>query len=253
MTPPAEDTKPALIDQFGANRIRKIRELKFDRPDIVGKELPEYLNYVKKEIHLRARGILYQAYEIGKLLHDVKYRLPHGEFDNWVAENVPFSKSTALNYMRLYKYCLGHTEIIEFFKPSVLYEICTPKFPKNFRKLLFENVTGVFDTSKKELLVVAFKWKKGVVTPKSPEVQKLLKNEKDIFEYNEYKSELKSMKKSLENNLEKFKYLNKMNSTHPFLNEEDNAKDDRYFEIEVMIEGFIGKINMMIESLRPKQ
>ena len=83
-----------------------------------------------------------------------------------------------MNFMRVYETCLGAPELVEYFDPSVLYEICRPSFPGDLRQELFANATGVYDVKYKELLEVAFKWKSGEINIGSPEVQDLLKRQK---------------------------------------------------------------------------
>lgn len=40
---------------------------------------------------------------IGELLQDQKSELKHGEFGQWIKQNLPFSQRTAQNYMRLHR------------------------------------------------------------------------------------------------------------------------------------------------------
>lgn len=43
------------------------------------------------------------AIEIGERLLEAKDLVPHGEWGNWLKQNVNYSQSTANNFMRLYK------------------------------------------------------------------------------------------------------------------------------------------------------
>lgn len=45
--------------------------------------------------------VLRSAVEIGKRLNEAKELVPHGEWGNWLKENVDYSQSTANNFMRL--------------------------------------------------------------------------------------------------------------------------------------------------------
>lgn len=49
------------------------------------------------------RLILEYAIEIGRRLHEAKSMLPHGEWGNWLREEVEFSQSTANNFMRMFE------------------------------------------------------------------------------------------------------------------------------------------------------
>jgi hypothetical protein len=51
----------------------------------------------------KARDALTHARMAGELLIEAKSLLKHGEWGNWLTENVSFSESTAQNYMRLAK------------------------------------------------------------------------------------------------------------------------------------------------------
>ena len=51
----------------------------------------------------KAQDALNHARMAGELLIEAKGLLKHGEWGNWLAENVSFSESTAQNYMRLAK------------------------------------------------------------------------------------------------------------------------------------------------------
>ena len=54
------------------------------------------------QIMRRARLSLEDAIKIGELLSEEKRKLQHGEWGNWINENLPFTASTAATYMRLY-------------------------------------------------------------------------------------------------------------------------------------------------------
>jgi hypothetical protein len=152
--PTLMDTEPTITKIDLALRIRAERERQFNksRPNPGSRRTTEYLDSVKEEIHIRSGATAYQCFEIGGLLVDVKDLLPHGRFERWIDENFQFSRRTALNYCRVYRVCLGQQELVEFFKPSILYHLCAPDFPKDLREVIFDNATGVYDLSQKELL-----------------------------------------------------------------------------------------------------
>jgi hypothetical protein len=57
-----------------------------------------YFNYCKTSIET--------AIKMGELLTEIKEQVGHGNFDNWVKDNMPFSRMSANNYVRVYKYAL---------------------------------------------------------------------------------------------------------------------------------------------------
>ena len=228
------------------------REKAFDPSNLKKEKVQKYIDSIRDEINLHMTAMRYQVYEIGRLLYEVKKLLPHGEFDSWIEGNFAFSKSTALNFMNVYTACMGCPELVEYFKPSALYEICAPRFPEDLKKELFENATGVYDINKKELLEVAFKWRNKEVNIDSPEVQSLLKRQKDQSFWKRYKIEFDALKTALTGFKKKFKSLNDRHIAFPLLNKKDNAKDDRYLEIVDMISTFIGEVEVMKEGLNPK-
>lgn len=59
------------------------------------------LEQIEMEIKARAGMITENIIIIGKMLMDVKGRLEHGQFLNWLRDRVNFSQSTANNFMRI--------------------------------------------------------------------------------------------------------------------------------------------------------
>lgn len=247
------NTDMAIRELREAKKCRQDRESKFDISLISGSEIDEYVKSVAEEINLRTKATTYTAFEIGKLLWDVKNLLPHGEFLKWISGNLAISPSSAQTYMRIYDCCMGVPEILGCFNLSILSEICTPRFPENLRELLFENVEGIFDVKREDLLILAFKFRNGTVKIDSEEVQNFLKIEKEKAEFNKYKSKLNSLKNILQKQHEEFKELNKKVTSYPILKKEDNAKNGKYFEIEEMLYRFINETNEMIETLQREE
>ena len=62
-------------------------------------EIALEINVLKQQT---ARSMLAAAVEIGRLLCEAKAKVAHGEWGQWLAENVCYSVSTANNMMRLY-------------------------------------------------------------------------------------------------------------------------------------------------------
>ena len=93
--PTLMDTEPTVTEIYSARGVRKERERKFDRSRLHpgGRNTDGYLDSIKEEIHIRSRALAYQLFEIGKLLVDAK-------------DLLPLSKSSALNFCRVYKICM---------------------------------------------------------------------------------------------------------------------------------------------------
>ena len=64
-------------------------------------EIATRINEEHSRAFSKAQGALSHARNAGELLIEAKSLLKHGEWGNWLAENVSFSESTAQNYMRL--------------------------------------------------------------------------------------------------------------------------------------------------------
>ena len=60
------------------------------------------INALHDKMRRHADAMLQKATRIGELLSQMKEKLPHGQFANWLTENVSFSARTAQNYMRIY-------------------------------------------------------------------------------------------------------------------------------------------------------
>ncbi len=204
------DTEPALNLLFHARRAIKERGKEFNPAKLSEKEIPKYINSICEEIHFRLTALRHQLYEIGRLLCEVKSLLPHGRFNLWIEENFPFSKATAGNFMNVYTACMGCPELVEYFKPSVLYEIVAPRFKKDLREELFihAEATGVYPISKKQLLEVSMKWRKGLINKDSAEFKSLLKQEKDKTYWTRYEIQFSALESVLKIFKKKFEALN---------------------------------------------
>jgi hypothetical protein len=63
----------------------------------------EQIFFLHDKIKRKAKSILQNIFKIGKLLVEQKKIIPHGEFSNWVEDNLPFSMRTAQNYMSIFR------------------------------------------------------------------------------------------------------------------------------------------------------
>lgn len=70
------------------------------RGDVIAAEI----NGIKRRTEKAVRGVMLSAaMDIGKLLIEAKSVVPHGEWGNWLADNVDYSTTTANDMMRLYQ------------------------------------------------------------------------------------------------------------------------------------------------------
>jgi hypothetical protein len=69
----------------------------------------EEIAHLHDEIYQQTMAILPKIMRVGELLVIQKQKLPHGYFNSWINENLPFSSRTAQNYMRVFR----HKEQIE--------------------------------------------------------------------------------------------------------------------------------------------
>jgi hypothetical protein len=256
------DTEPTITEIDSALAVRAERERKFNRSRLHpgGKNTAGYLDSIKEEIHIRSRALAYQIFEIGKLLVDAKDLLPHGSFEKWIEENFQFSERTALNFRNVYRVCMGQPELVEFFKPSILYHLCAPGFPEDLREAIFHNVAGVYDLSQKELLEVAIKYNKGEIKLDSPQVQNLLKKQKDEKYYERLKILLRGLRKILEVYRGKITSVARRDMAHPLIDLNDPPLDEAGYimdeprfggEIDAIIRTWIEEIDALEHDWNP--
>lgn len=200
-----------------AVKIRAEREKKFDRTD--WNDLPGYLNSVRSEINFRVTALKHQVFEIGKLIYEAKAFLAEygrnkseegrmrakGYFSQWLNDNFPLSRSTALNCVRVYKACLGYEEAVQYFGASTLYLMSEPRFPKKVREYLLQNVNERFQGKRAEILDMVAKLQSGQIEFGGPEMKRILGNSLEhsvatqvVREFSKLESALKGHRKALE-------------------------------------------------------
>lgn len=244
LAPDYRESIPALHD---AARERNERG-QLDRLNLDKGNKEQYLESIVREIGLRLCAIKENIFEIGHLLTEIKSLL-YGKFQKWGEENLPFSMKTAQNYMNVYRQCLGMPELVSLFKPSILYHVCSHRCPERFRQELFSNARGAYDFSLKEFMKVLVRYTNGEIDIESAEVQDLLKSQKNHKTNQTCISELKKVKRELEGRLNNIKKLNESSSVNPLITEEGNLEEEKYEEIEDMLEGFVSKIESKIYML----
>ena len=130
-----------------------------------------------------------------------------------------------------------------------MYEICSPSFPEELRQEFLMNAKGVHDYSRKDFLIVVAKFRNGEIDIESDEVQKLLRQQKNKESGVRYLAELKAIKRDLKSRLKTIKKLNQYSIIYPLLKEQDPETDERYIDIEEMIETFVSVVNAKINML----
>lgn len=249
-------TEPALQELFKAKYLREEREKSFKNDNDKRAKIDKYVDSIEEELKIRSKAFRYHIFEIGKLLCELKRILPHGSFQNWVDNNFDFSRESAYNFMKVYRACMGHPEVVEYFNPSCLYFLASPSFPAEFRQALFEGVKGKVDITKKDLVKLALQFKNGKVKTTDKQVQDLLKKQQYISIRERYVIELKALNQLLLERLARIKKLPKINSSNPLIENytvaEVMSRHKEDDEITSMIRGFIVQTHKHIEELDKK-
>jgi hypothetical protein len=66
------------------------------------KDCTEEIINLHDEISQQVKSILPKIMRIGELLVEQKQKMQHGQFTQWVTDNLPFSVRTAQNYMKVF-------------------------------------------------------------------------------------------------------------------------------------------------------
>ncbi len=254
--PGHKHSEPGIQKLSEAILIRDEREKLFKSEYLTIEQREKYLDSIKEELQARCKGLKYQIYEIGKLLCEAKKILPHGEFKPWINENFEFCYKTAYNFMKVYIVCMGHPEVVKYFKPSSLYVISKPDFPGGLREALFEGVKGPVDIKEKDIVQIALKYKNGELQISDKEVQDLLKKQRDISLWERYKIELVVMNQYIANRLERIEKLSEIHTVNPLIktdtDEEELTRIEEELKIINQIKIYIAEINVMIKDLDEK-
>ena len=106
-------------------------------------EQAQFVEDATKEIHQRIGVIKLNIYEIGRVITEVKKKIGKGHYLDWVIRDLGISENTALNYMNVYRECMGIPELVDSFKRSILYDICKPSFDERLREHLQQGLPHV--------------------------------------------------------------------------------------------------------------
>lgn len=165
----------------------KIKEIRTKRKEQFERGDPQQLPLLAEEIRLIFAEMKRNIYNLGKRLTEAKECHIHGEFKKWVKDNFEFSYNTANNFMKVYACCLNRPELVQTFSPSVLYKICSRKFPKDLREYLFENGNYLEKIKHKKIKEILQQFKEGELNFKSPKIKALIKFDKGNKRYRRHK------------------------------------------------------------------
>jgi Protein of unknown function (DUF3102) len=114
----------------------------------------EYLAQKKGEVRAQSRMIVAGIVTIGKILVEAKKEVGHGKYENWLREELGYSPSTALNYVRSYELFKSVTGY-GFEPPQIdarsLYRLAAPSTPSEVRAEFLEKATSPEGLSKEDV------------------------------------------------------------------------------------------------------
>lgn len=243
----------AFADSKRAFNERGSRVLQFDESG----DIESYFESASKEIHFRAGAIKNHIVEIGGLLVDVKQKMRSKksyDFKKWVdSDNCPFSHSTALNYMRVYRFCAGAPELVNKFKPSVLYKLSAPSFPEELREEIKKHAEAPDFADSKKLHLFIADVANGKIDISKDEMQsrckEIIADRYSDKEELRYRQELTELQRELGQKLRTISKLNGMGRGVPGLTQSENTIPQKYLDIQVMLEDFIGTIGGKLNNL----
>jgi len=246
------ETEPGIEALKEALRIRVNRERKHDRADF--NDFTGYLESVKKEISYRVVASKHQVFEIGRLIYEARIFASNwaqgksaerriqakGYFSKWLDDNFPVSRSSILNFVRVYKACLGFEETVKFFPASTLYLITEPRFPKEVRQYLLENVNNTFKGKRGEVLEMAAKLQNGQIEYDGPEMQRVLRNNVEHTVAANVVRELKGIERTLSSHKKSLEGKQGRSVAEPLVPIDENGKGhSRYKEAIELIDDLL--------------
>lgn len=127
-----------------------------------------------QQIRVKSFQMKMNAFEIGKLLHEARRSLPHGQFKKWVNSECDFSYTSANNFVNLYIGCLANPSVVKQIKTSLLYQITAPKFPKLIRDYIVNHPKCIQDVKVSKLQSFLRKYKGKKVDISDSDIAKML-------------------------------------------------------------------------------
>jgi hypothetical protein len=243
-----KDTDSALEAAKEAIKVRYKRDSSYDIKDIdLSGVLPRYMEEVREEIKLRLSSISYAVFEIGGLLCLGERLLPLGMWTSWV-ESIPMKVRSAHNYKNVYTACFGRPEALEWLKPTVLYVICTRKYPSALRDFILENAEGMHAEGYEELLVVGELVRRGVIEIDDQRVLNLVRGKRRSDYIKRVQYQLQRVVLKIESTIQKIEVIGRIDHPEPML---PIGEKDTYPVTEVVrfLKGIKSQLNEKSESL----
>ena len=125
-------------------------------PDTPWEQRPEVVHLTQQVLRLQAvtaSTVVTSLIAIGEAIGEIRDALPHGQWERWRDEAVPFSAQTIANYMGLARWAEARPAEVEKLSPlgpSKLY-LLIPLAPAVRRKLLRRRTHDLPDGSRKSL------------------------------------------------------------------------------------------------------
>ncbi|MGO9378502.1 MAG: hypothetical protein ACLP29_08100 [Dissulfurispiraceae bacterium] len=231
-----KNTEPAIEALREALRIRTDRERNHDRADF--NDFAGYLNSIKKEIGFRVLASKHQVFEIGKLIYEAKVfvsewcrgksentrMLGRGYFSSWLEDNFPLSRSSIMNFVRVYKACLGFEESVKYFPASTLYLMSEPRFPKDVREYLLQNAKKRFKGKRAEIMELAARVQSGEIAYDGKEIRRILGNSVEHTVATNIVRELAGIEKSLASHKKAIEERQNRSVAEPLVSVEESGK-----------------------------
>lgn len=247
-------TEPTLQATFDAKREkeRRLHEVSRESNSIGNNQ--EYLESLSMVLKYRSRALKHQLFEIGRLLYEAKKNLSHGEFKPWIESNFQQGYRTATNCMNVYLACFGNPSVVEFFNPSCLYIIAKPSFPIDLREALFDGVKGPVDLQVKEIVEIGQKFKKGILTLESDEIQSLLVRQEKLSIWKRCYDELAMLENCIKKRFDIIQGIPKNHMVNPLLNDNYSGErtDKEFNRMNEELIDMVDKISQMKERIGEK-
>jgi hypothetical protein len=149
--------------------LNEVCDIGFDyaalEPDIASeaKDAAERIHNIRRQT---TAGII----ETGERLKTIKDRLPHGQFQPWLAAEFGMSDRAARLYMNAANFAAGKTETVSVLQPTTVYALAAPSTPDAVKTGVLERLEkgeAVTDREVKQLIAHAKDERKEAADPKA--------------------------------------------------------------------------------------
>lgn len=232
--------------KLSANKIMVVKKLlKKNTTDTVATDdkLPLIVNKIRKI----TSSVKLEIYQIGKLLVEAKDIIKHGDFQKWIEDHFEFSHQAAVNFMNVYRCCLGRPDVVKTIKTSLLYQITAPGFPKDLREHIFKKKNQLNNIKNKKMHDIYLRFKNKELDLESPEVQQLFKKNKNKIVNKTYNKKvaiqigkIKKLRDTVLSKTAKFQW-----PVHPETNEVE-VEDDQLEQAGKLIGEIVTSVNNLI-------